>query len=136
MADFLNELASYLEDQGVGTYDADAGRNIFTGEHPADPDNCVSLIGLPSGSLGQSRDIPELQFPRFQAIVRNASYDTGSTKLQAVRTALHGKLEDDLGLTSWRVLRLHADQEGGPIGDDGQGRFEFSINFSAEVHAK
>lgn len=134
MADFYDEVATYLDQQGVGTYTSPTNRNIFTGHHPSDPDNCVSIVGLLGATLGVSREVASLQFPRFQVIVRNEDYDTGSTKLQAVRTALHGKY--GLALPNWRVLRCHADQEGGPIGTDEQGRFEFAINFTAEINGE
>lgn len=134
MADFYDEVATHLDGQGIGTYTSSSGRNIFTGHHPSSPDNCVSILGLLGTTIGSSREVASLQFPRFQVVVRNKDYDLGAAKLQAVRTALHGKY--GLILPNWRVLRCHADQEGGPIGKDDQGRFEFSINFAAEINAE
>lgn len=128
MFDFLNELGDYLATAGIGT----VATNLFIGELPASPDNCVALLGLPGSVIGQAREVATLQFPRFQAIIRNTSYDTASDKLQAVRTALHNKY--GVILPHWRILRMHAEQEGGPIGTDDQDRFEFSINFIAEIN--
>ena len=133
MADFLDELGSYLDTENVGIYDATKNRNIFTSIYPASPDNCIALLGTIGTTLTSSRDVPALQFPRFQVIVRNTDYDDASTTMQSVRDALHGQV--GLALTSWRVLRLHAEQEGYPIGQDKQGRYEFSINFIAEYVA-
>lgn len=130
MADFVNELADYLAGQGVGTVATD----IFIGKLPATPDNCVALFGLPGQVIGDAREVASLHFPRVQAIIRNESYDLASNKMEAVRTALHNKY--GLDWTSWRVMRMHAEQEGGPIGQDDQGRFEFSINFVAETNAE
>lgn len=130
MADFLNEIADYLATQSIGT----VATNIFIGKMPPDPDNQVAIFGLLGGTIGEQREVADLHFPRFQVIIRNTNYETGSTKLEAVRTALHGKY--GLQLASWRVLRLHAETEGGPIGTDDQDRFEFSINFLAEINAQ
>lgn len=136
MADFLDEVAQYLDDQGVGEFSADAGRTIFVNHQPSEPDFCISLFGNVGETLGDSgRDVTDMQFPRFQVLVRGAEdeYALASSKMQAIRTALHGKLK--LTLPSWRILRMHADQDGGPIGTDEQGRPEFSINFTVQMHA-
>lgn len=135
MADFLDEVAQYLDDQGVGNFDTASGRNIFVGDIPAGPDTLISLIGV-TGSTPPipSRQVPSLEFPRFQAFIRGVDYATASTKLQLVRTTLHAKY--GVILPNWRVLSCHADQEGGPIGKDEIGRFEFTINFTCEVNAQ
>lgn len=134
MADFLNEVADYLAlaspTPDVGTVATD----IFVGELPPSPDNCIALFGLPGSVINDAREVPSLTFPRFQVIVRNTSYENGSQKLTDVRTKLHGLYGTDTG--SWRILRCHAEQEGGPIGSDDQNRFEFSINFVAEINAE
>lgn len=134
MADFLNELADYLADAAVTPDVGTVATDIFIGELPGSPDNCIALFGLPGSVIGDQREVASLQFPRFQVIVRNSSYENASNKLQDVRTKLHNKY--GLDLPSWRVLRCHADQEGGPIGTDDQNRFEFSINFIAEINAE
>lgn len=133
MNDFLNQVANYLDGLSIGSND-DADRTIFVGRLPADPDACVALLGLPGTTIGNAREVATLQFPRFQVITRAATYDDASDKLQAVRTALHNKY--GLIFANWRVMRCHAEQEGGPIGADGQNRFEFAINFAAEINAQ
>lgn len=134
MADFINEIADYMADGSVSPDIGTVATDIFIGELPPDPDNCVALFGLPGQVIGDQREVASLQFPRFQVIVRNKSYDLASAKMQDVRTKLHNKY--GLDLPTWRVLRLHAEQEGGPIGSDDQNRFEFSINFVAEINAE
>lgn len=135
--DFTDELANYLDYLNIGT----AGTDIFVNKQPSDVDNCVCLFGLPGTTLQSGRDVPGLQFPRFQVVVRNTDYNDGADKLQAVRTALHGLIGKLLPVTAVpatdpyiRVMRCHAEQEGGPIGEDDKGRAEFSINFIAEYH--
>jgi hypothetical protein len=133
MSSFLDEMASKMAAE-VETlkFDNDAGRNVFVGELPATPDTCVAFFGLPGDQLTAVRDIPALTFPRYQVLVRSEDYETGADLLTAVRTSLHGMI--DYRLPHWRVMRNHAEQEGSPIGEDGQGRFEFTINFVSEYH--
>lgn len=135
--DFLDEMARYLDSLDIGT----AGTDLFVNNLPDDVNNCVGLFGLTGPTIQQSRDVPGLQFPRFQAFIRNSDYNDGADKFQAVRTALHGKIGlilpvgVNVATTPYiRVMRCHADQEGGPIGKDPRGRFEWSVNFTAEYH--
>jgi len=134
MSSFLDEMASKMAGEVAELeFDNETGRNVFVGELPAEPDTCVAFFGLPGDQLQAGRDIPALTFPRYQIITRSADYEEAAALLTAVRTSLHGMI--DYRLPSWRVMRNHAEQEGGPLGQDAQGRFEFSINFVAEFHA-
>lgn len=130
MSNFIDELADYAAAQGLGTVEQD----IFTFKQPASPDNCVSFHGLPGNNLGDQRDIPELTFPRVQVVVRNSDPAAGADKLTQVRSILHGLI--NVQLPSWRIMRFHCEQEGGPIGQDGQNRYEFSINFEGEHYER
>jgi hypothetical protein len=131
-ASFLDQLATYLEQQGIGYATAQAGHpvDIFVGKQPADPDNCVTLIGEP-GIRNPDVSIPDLTFPRFQVLVRNTDYVAGDTKLRDCRTALHDKIA--LSLQNFFCYYISADQEGFPIGEDDKGRPEFSIHFASEI---
>lgn len=129
--DFLNLLADYLEANSITP--------VKTGVYPADPDDCIALLGLTGANIGAQRDVSDLRFPRFQVIVRNADYEDAHNVFSAVRELLHGKVGLTLptsatGAPYVRIMRLFADQEGGPIGQDDNGRYEFSINFSAEIY--
>lgn len=131
MSDFLNELADYAATQtGISA----VGTGVFVGKLPSDPDTCQALLGLPGTVIGDQREVSSLAFPRVQIISRAESYETASDKMTAWRTALHNKY--NLILPHFRILRCHAEQEGGPIGQDDQGRFEFSINFIIEYNAE
>lgn len=127
MSSFLDELGDLMVSEGV-VAEAAMKTNVL----PPDPDNVVALIGLPGSFVGPQRDVRELTFPRWQAVVRNTDADSGDAQLKAVRDFLHNKC--NFMLPHYRVLRIHAEQDGGPIGKDGQGRSEFSINFLAEYH--
>lgn len=130
--DFLSQIADYLETQGIGYATAQAGHpvDIFVGKQQPSPDNCVSIIGEP-GIRTPDVTIADLTFPRFQILVRNTDFDTGSRKLRDCRTALHDKIA--LSLQNYFCYYIHADQEGFPIGEDDKGRPEFSIHFASEI---
>lgn len=135
MADFLDEIADYLASGGIGTVPTPSvAGTIFTGELPPEPEDCIAVLGRDGTMPQSSLTIPDLKFPGFQVLVRNADYDTGWAKLQAVRTRLHGKI--GLQLASYFVLRMHANSEGGSIGKDDIGRQEFSINFQTEYRVQ
>lgn len=130
-ADFLWQLADYLETQGIGYATAQPGHpvDIFVNKQQPDPDNCITLLGEVGPPANPS--VPELMFPRFQVLVRNSDYQAGSAKLRAVRTALHDKLA--ISLQNFFCYVIRAEQEGYPIGEDDRGRPEFSIHFGAEI---
>lgn len=133
MANFYYEVADYLASSTAPDLGA-VGTDIFNEELPASPDNCIAVFGLPGQVIGDQREVASLTFPRFQVIVRNKDFALGAAKLADIRSKLHGLYGVDIG--SYRVLRCHAEQEGGPIGSDDQNRFEFSINFVAEINAE
>jgi hypothetical protein len=130
--DFLSQIADYLEQQGLGyaTAQTDHAVDIFVGKQPGDPHNCITLIGEP-GIITPDVSIPDLMFPRFQLLVRNENFNDGSAKLRDCRTALHDKIA--LSLQNFFCYYILADQEGFPIGEDAQGRSEFSIHFRCEI---
>lgn len=136
MADFYSHLIAKLAADGVGV-NTNNGRTLFRGIYPDKPDNLVAILGRDGITMSDQRDIPVLEFPRFQVMIRNTDYEDAATKFRAVRTSLHGLIAEDLPTISgfyWHVKRLHVEQEGGPIGHDSKNRFEFSINFTGEAH--
>lgn len=124
---FLDEIADYLILSGVAP-----SENIKVNVLVAEPDTCVALLGLPGTVIGENRDVPDLKLPRFQVITRAADFNDASDLMDKVREALHNKI--GLLLPHFRVMRIHAEQDGGPIGQDTLGRSEFSINFNTEYH--
>lgn len=136
MHDILDLLANELIRRGAAT-----SGSIFVNKLPETPNNCIALIGATGTVVGQQRDVPELQLPRFQVVVRNDDYNDASDAAQAVRNVLHGMIGKVLphGVNTAtdpyvRVMRCHVEYEGGPLGEDGQGRSEFSTNYLAEYH--
>lgn len=68
-ADFLDQIATYLQQQGIGNADPNNGVvDIRVGKIPGDPDACVVIIGEP-GIRQPNVDVQELTFPRFQVLV-------------------------------------------------------------------
>lgn len=128
---FYKELCTYIESENANL------STLVTGFLPASPDNCIAMIGNASQTIGDQRDVPGLMFPRFQLIIRNTDFDLAEQEMYALRDILHGIINLALPVVTpeIRILRIHADQEGAPIGQDAQGRFEFSINFSCEINA-
>jgi hypothetical protein len=124
MFNIFDDIGWYLEDQGLGT----RGTDIFVAELPSDPNDCLAIFG--QVGLETNHFIKDLYSPRFQVIVRSADYADGIQKSSDVRDTLHA-IYSILMQDSF-ILKCHAEQEGGPIGRDEKGRFEFSINFSAE----
>ncbi len=133
MSSFFDELAQFLEDgDATFVFTNETGRNTFVGVLPPEPNDCISIVGLPGTNIMAQRDVKELHFPRYQIIVRSTDYEAGAAMLEKARVVLHGVIGQSL--TTWHLMRSHAEQEGGPIGEDDQGRFEFSCNFIAEYY--
>lgn len=133
MSSFLDELCSYLDTQDAAfIFDNATGRNTFCGVYPDTPSDLTALLGMVGSNITASRDVKELTFPRFQLVVRDSNYEEGSARYELARSILHGLI--GVELSTIKVLRCHAEQEGGPIGQDDQGRFEFAGNFVAEYY--
>ncbi len=129
--DFLSQLADYIAAGGMGETNANNGTvNIFCGIYPDDPDNMIALLGQ-IGSTLPNINIPDFEYPRFQIVVRNTDYETGAQVLRDCRRLLHDKLA--VTLTNFYCLYIQAQQDGYPIGQDEKGRYEFSINFTAQI---
>ncbi len=78
----LPELGTYLQTAGIGTL----GTDLFLGELPANPDNCVAILEY--GGMAPEHDLGttalRYEFPRVQVVVRNTSYATGRLKAQDI----------------------------------------------------
>lgn len=120
MAYILDDIADYLEDEGVGT----VGTDIFKSYMPDAVDTGICV--LDTGGPQPDKDLPTKK-PTFQVFIRGAAYITGRAKLDAVRAALHQVTNTTIGNTYfYYILAL---SEGGHIGRNERGLDEFSINF-------
>lgn len=117
----LDDIATYLQTNGVGT----VGTDIFLGQLPASPDNCVALFeyaGFPPDLIWSG------ERPGLQARIRNKSYSAGRTKAEQVVQKLHGLAESTLSGT--RYLLVRAEQSPESLGRDANGRNEWVVNFA------
>lgn len=122
----INDLAQYLVDEELGSL----GSDIFKGNQPNSPTNCITVIE--TGGLRPPIDISSKKVT-FQVLVRNSDYAAGAQKLADVRTALHNKYGITLVNGGNYCHSINALSEGGHIGKDDAGNDEFSMNFLAYV---
>ena len=119
---YINEVAQYLEDQGIGTLADD----IFVNYMPPKPNSCVMVKS--TGGFKPDDYIPE-ENPTFQILVRDPDLDAAMAKAQAIVSALH--LKANLTLVDGGQYFYYIDllSEPGPIGPDENEREEISLNF-------
>lgn len=125
----VDEIAEYLEDQGVGT----VGDDIFVGAQPTDPILCT--IVKDTGGLPPDKYVP-IKNPTCQIIARATTYLAAKNLVQASYDALVKKENfnlpnsdgsDDDGGTY--IYWIEALQEPAEIGRDKNDNWEFSCNF-------
>lgn len=117
----LEDIGNYLQANGVGT----VGTDIFLGQMPEAPDNCVALFEY----AGYSPDLHwDGERPGLQVRVRNKSYAAGRAKAEQIVQKLHGLAEGMLSGT--RYLLIRAEQSPESLGRDANGRNEWVVNFA------
>lgn len=125
-----SELASYLENEGIGT----VGTDIFYTKMPADVNNCVGV--LHTGGAGASMGGPKRTLT-FQIVVRNTDIDNAKTTANAIRQLLHA--DDSTNKTDYtlpsgtRVLTGLALQEPFNLGQDENNRYEVVANYQLSI---
>lgn len=122
MARLTDDIAEYLAAQGIGT----VGTDIFVDHLPDLPDSCVAV--MQTGGQQPSIYLPTKR-PTFQVIVRNATHPGGEDRLASVRGLLHNLYNTPLNSGQTYAYYVQASSEGGFIGKDAAGRYEFSANF-------
>lgn len=122
----LDDIATYLQAQGVGTVNAD----IFKGYYPDKPDNLVVLFEYAGEATEMTMGTgdPIIERPGLQVRVRDKSYSAGRSKIALAVTALHGLANVVLG--GKRYLLIRANQSPESLGLDANNRSEFVVNFS------
>lgn len=126
MSYVVNDIADYLEDEGLGT----VGTDIFVGNQPETPVNCITVFD--TGGQKPSIDIPTKR-PTFEVLVRATDYATGKDLIDSVRTLLHNKYNETLVVDGNYFFSINAVAEAGHLGKDELGNDEFSINFVTYV---
>ncbi|MEV7011544.1 minor capsid protein [Streptosporangium sp. NPDC051022] len=122
------EFAQLLAELGLGTYPG----SIFLTRMPTGPDRClvVARYGGPESSLADDYDEPSIQ---IRARGPAADARVAEEDAQDVYDALNGLDRRYLAGGTW--LQLMVATQGGPIfiGQDQNGRVEFTVNLRAEV---
>lgn len=116
----VRDIAQILQNNGIGTL----GIDIFWGQLPASPDNCVALFEY----AGEPPDLhSNVEYPGLQVLVRNKGYEAGRSKIEQIRSLLHGITETTL--SSHRYLLIRANQSPEFLERDESGRAIFVCNF-------
>lgn len=123
----IDDIAQHLHNNGIGVL----GTSLFKSYLPESPNTCIAIFD--TGGLEPDLDITDIKNPTFQILVRDISYSLGKTKLDSIRTLLHGKSNTDLGVGGTNFFYIFAVAEGGHIGRDDNNRDEFSINFRCKT---
>jgi len=123
MANLVENLATYLQANGIGTVATD----IFIGGLIDTPDNQTSINQ--SGGVEPNRENPIKQ-PTVQIAVRNTAYDTGMAKIEAIYALLH-QANDSVVLEAGGVdlMACFAMQEPAHLLKDESDRHIFVCNF-------
>lgn len=122
----LEDLGGYVDTGTALTL----GTDLFLGILPETPTNCVALLenGGTSGMYTQgSNNLPELERPEIQFIVRHASYATG----RALADTVYRRLTQIANQTINSVLYLRVEAISSPdvMDRDAERRILFTCNF-------
>jgi hypothetical protein len=135
----IEGIAKKIGGQGPGagvtglTYNENGPANVFPGKLPSSPNRCVAVI--PTGGYEGDAKLP-YDRPTFQIMVRGDedprwamnTAEAVHSLLQAFRNTVLND-DDDIYLVS--VLGIQT----GPahVGDDDNGRVQYSMNYEAEI---
>lgn len=107
------------------------GTNLFSGEMPAQPVDCVALWTYGGGVPHLVDNVDE---PTFQVRVRDTIYTTGETTVNSIFNALQGIYERTLVASGdWYWNRMFAIQNPFYLGRDELQRHQFACNFRGFV---
>lgn len=116
----LDDIATFLEAEGIGTI----GTDLFTGDIPEEPDNCVALFEY----SGQPPDVVvDIDYPGLQVRVRNTNYSAARAKIQDIFELLH--TFTNTALSGAQYISIYAVQSPHPLGRDKKNRIDFVQNF-------
>jgi hypothetical protein len=115
-----DDIAAYMATRSLGT----VGTDIFIGEMPDSPNNCVALYQY----QGESPElVGGLENPRLTVRVRNTVYSDGQNKARDILKTLHTLNEQTLG--GHRYLYIKAAGSISQLGRDKEKRALFTVEF-------
>lgn len=123
MANILDELATYLAANGVGTVETDIFEGLMP-DSPEAPDAVVALFEYPGGPVTAVNTVEQRS---IQARTRALTYDAAKDKAELVFGLLHSMHEETL--SGARFLLILAKQPPFSLGRDARQRHEFAVNF-------
>lgn len=126
----LDEVATYLIAQGVGSSGSTANWTVNKGFLPASPDKAIGVFET-GGFRNDGHTDATVDRPTFQLLVRGDAfgYSTARTKLTAARTALEGIGNENMG--GRRYVHVQAQHEALSLGQDENSRPKLVMNFTA-----
>ena len=109
------------------------GTNLFIGQEPTSPDNCVTIFDTPGYPPQLTLDPDEkYDYPSIQIRVRNRSYEEAYDLISDIKTELHGLNHDEWNGTTYELIRCA--QEPFPLGYDEGNRSWWVANFDIQRH--
>lgn len=115
------------------TYTETKGANVFVGTVPQSPNRCVSII--PTGGYPGDAKLP-YDRPTFQVYVRG---DEDARWALATARSIHSLLQSLRNVTlndgdhTYLVSALALQSGPTHVGDDDNGRVQYSLNYDAEI---
>jgi len=104
--------------------------NLFKGQEPSAPANCVTVYDTPGGPAELTMDKQGYYHPAIQVRVRNTNYDNGYALIDLIKNVLHGLSHEVWNGTSYEFIQC--DQDPFLLDYDGSGRPRFVCNFSIQ----
>lgn len=117
----LEDISAYLEQQGLGT----VGVDIYRGDMPDAPDECIALYEQPGQAPEQNWDAER---PGLTVRVRSVDRGDAASRAYAVWKALNGLTNAALNGTEYH--RIDASSSIAQAGRDGKRRHYYICNFS------
>ena len=124
------ELAEYLEDEGIGTI----GTDIFVGYQPDTPDNCITIYDETAPVLDESQ-AQKVDLLGVQILVRNKIYLTAGEKAYTIHKNIVGFGGEAFIEGGSVVTDLYVATTPASIGKDTQNRNEWSSHYSMRVQS-
>lgn len=106
-------------------------KDLFTGEEPTKPSNCVTVFDTPSFPPDLYMDGDEEYYnSSFQIRVRNTGYVAGITLARNIMNQLHGRANETVNGTLYTVIMAMG--EPALLDRDANNRPRFIINFNCQ----
>ena len=123
MPSSAEDVAEYLEDQGIGTRGAASGWAIFIGKEPSSPNNTITVYDT-GGAMGNP---DQLYDPTIQIRIRGHDYSGTYAKAVEIRDDL--VVNTDRVVGDWHYAGFFLISDIAKIDTDENNRDVFTINF-------